>query len=175
VRLGEAWIRGRRRRLSKSHLDRNGRAARALFPHLKLLPIAEYPCGDSWGYQPLGGKTLMDRQAKPLSVGGPRVAVARFAFSSDKPGLDYLARGMQGELVGILAQFDWLTVFPILTDQPVDKAFSDMMERIDYLVRNTMQAANDAKGLTLKATKRRGKGSHTLDEIGDKATMVPLP
>jgi adenylate cyclase len=89
------------------------------------------------------GKTLMDRQAKPLSIGGPRVAVAPFAFSSDKPGLDYLAAGMQGELVGILAEFDWLTVLPVLTDQPLDKAFSDMMERIDYLVRNTVQTAND--------------------------------
>jgi hypothetical protein len=78
------------------------------------------------------GKTLMDRQAKPLSIGGPRVAVAPFAFSSDKPGLDYLAAGMQGELVGILAEFDWLTVLPVLTDQPLDKAFSDRLPRAQY-------------------------------------------
>jgi adenylate cyclase len=88
------------------------------------------------------GKTLIDRQVKPLSIAGPRVAVAPFAFSSDTPGLDYLAAGMQGELVGILAEFDWLTVFPILTDQPIDKAFSDMMGRIDYIVRNTVRTAN---------------------------------
>jgi TolB-like protein len=90
------------------------------------------------------GKTLIDRQAKPISVGGgPRVAVAPIAFSSDKPGLDYLAAGMQGELVGILAEFDWLTVFPILADQPIDKTFSNKMGRVDYIVRNTAQTAND--------------------------------
>jgi TolB-like protein len=90
------------------------------------------------------GKTLIDRQAKPISVGGgPRVAVAPIAFSSDKPGLDYLAAGMQGEPVGILAEFDWLTVFPILADQPIDKTFSNKMGRVDYIVRNTAQTAND--------------------------------
>jgi adenylate cyclase len=88
------------------------------------------------------GKTLMDRQAKPISIGGPKVAVAPIAFSSDTPGLDYLATGMQGELVGILAEFDWLTVFPIPTDQPSDKAFPDKMGRIDYIVRNTVRTAN---------------------------------
>ena len=47
---------------------------------------------------------------------------------------------MQGELVGILAEFNWLTVFPILADQPIDKAFSSMIGRVDYIVRNTAQA-----------------------------------
>jgi len=40
------------------------------------------------------GKLLIDRQAKPISIGGPRVAVAPIAFSSDTPGSDYLAAGM---------------------------------------------------------------------------------
>ncbi len=89
------------------------------------------------------GKLPIDRQAKPIFDGGdPRVAVAPIAFSSDTPGFDYLAAGMQEELVGILAEFDWLTVFPILADQPIDKAFSSMIGRIDYIVRNTAQTAN---------------------------------
>lgn len=89
------------------------------------------------------GKTLFDRQVKLISIGGgPRVAVAPIVFSSDTPGWDYLAAGLQGELVGILAEFDWLTVFPILTDQASDKPFSKMTGRVDYIVRNTAQAAN---------------------------------
>jgi TolB-like protein len=87
------------------------------------------------------GTLLIDRQAKPISIGGPRVAVAPIAFSSDAPELDYLAAGMQGELVAILAEFNWLTVFPILADQPIDKAFSSMIGRVDYIVRNTAQTA----------------------------------
>jgi TolB-like protein len=88
------------------------------------------------------GKTLFDRQEKPISIGGPRVAIAPFAFSSDKPGWDYLAAGMQGELVGILAEFDWLTVFPILTDQSIDKAVFNALGRVDYIVRSSVQVVN---------------------------------
>jgi adenylate cyclase len=88
-------------------------------------------------------KTLVERQAKPVAIGGgPRVAVAPIAFSSDAPGWDYLAAGMQGELVGILAEFDWLTVFPILTDQAIDKAVSNVIGRVDYIVRISAQTAN---------------------------------
>jgi adenylate cyclase len=119
----------------------SARTRQRLWLLLTAVLIAVFAGGMLIIFMPFG-KMLIDREAKPLSIGSPRVAVAPFAFSSDTPGLDYLAAGMQGELVGILAEFDWLTVFPFLTDQPLDKAFSNMTGRIDYLVRNTVQAAN---------------------------------
>ena len=71
-----------------------------------------------------------------------RVAVAPIDFSSEVPGRSYLAAGMQGELVGILAEFDWLIVFPIIADKAINKAPQDLKERVDYIVRMTAQAAN---------------------------------
>jgi TolB-like protein len=116
------------------------RTAKRLWLLITAVLVAVFAGGMLFVFLPLG-KLLIDRQAKPISIGGPRVAVAPIAFSSDTPGLDYLAAGMQGELVGILAEFNWLTVFPILADQPIDKAFSSMIGRVDYIVRNTAQAA----------------------------------
>jgi adenylate cyclase len=96
-----------------------------------------------WFFSPFS-KTTANRRFSPVAVaGGPRVAVAPFAYSSDKPGWDFLAAGMHGELVGILAEFDWLTVFPILTDQSIDKLDSNIMERVDYIVRGSAQVANE--------------------------------
>jgi TolB-like protein len=88
-------------------------------------------------------KALFERQAAPGHMRGPSVAVAPFTFSSDKTGWDYLAAGMQGELVGILAEFDWLTVFPILTNQSIDKAISSLTGRVDYIVRGSAQVAQE--------------------------------
>ena len=116
------------------------RTAKRLWLLITAVLVAVFAGGMLFVFLPLG-KLLIDWQAKPISIGGPRVAVAPIAFSSDTPGLDYLAAGMQGELVGILAEFNWLTVFPILADQPIDKAFSSMIGRVDYIVRNTAQAA----------------------------------
>ena len=116
------------------------RTAKRLWLLITAVLVMVLAGGMLFVFLPLG-KLLIDRQAKPISIGGPRVAVATIAFSSDTPGLDYLAAGMQGELVGILAEFDWLTVFPILADQPIDKAFSSMIGRVDYIVRSTAQAA----------------------------------
>lgn len=98
-------------------------------------------------------KTTADRRFSPVAiVGGPRVAVAPFAFSSDKPGWDYLAAGMQGELIGILAEFDWLTVFPILTDQSIDKAIFNVLGRVDYIVRCSAQVVNGKLALWVLLT-----------------------
>jgi adenylate cyclase len=116
------------------------RTAKHLWLLISAVLVTVLAGGMLFVFLPLG-KLLIDRQAKPISISGPRVAVATIAFSSDTPGLDYLAAGMQGELVGILAEFNWLTVFPILADQPIDKAFSSMIGRVDYIVRNTAQAA----------------------------------
>jgi adenylate cyclase len=98
--------------------------------------------GAFWFFSP-SGKTLTDRQSSPVAIArAPRVAVVPFAFSSDKLGWDYLPAGMQVELVGILAEFDWLTVFPILSDQSIDKAIFDVMGRVDYIVRSSAQVTN---------------------------------
>jgi adenylate cyclase len=115
------------------------RTPKRLWLLITAVLVTVFAGGMLFVFLPLG-KLLIDRQAKPIS---PRVAVATIAFSSDTPGLDYLVAGMQGELVGILAEFDWLTVFPILADQPIDKTFSNKMGRVDYIVRNTAQTAND--------------------------------
>ena len=112
------------------------RTPKRLWLLITAVLVTVFAGGMLFVFLPLG-KLLIDRQAKPIS---PRVAVATIAFSSDTPGLDYLVAGMQGELVGILAEFNWLTVFPILADQPIDKAFSSMIGRVDYIVRNTAQA-----------------------------------
>ncbi|HXW72070.1 MAG TPA: hypothetical protein VEK34_11600 [Methylocella sp.] len=89
------------------------------------------------------GKPFVERPISPVVMSrGPRVAVAPFAFSSDTPGLDYLAAGIQGELVGILSEFDWLTVFPLLADQAIDKGPPNVTGRVNYIVRGTAQAAN---------------------------------
>jgi TolB-like protein len=89
------------------------------------------------------GKTLGNRRVSPVATAGsPRVAVTPIAFSSDKPGWDYLASGLQGELIGILAEFDWLTVSPIVTDQSADTAISSVIGRADYIVRGSAQVIN---------------------------------
>src|SRR5262245_52880819 len=87
---------------------------------IRRRPSAQKKRDGGWGIR---GMRYSASEAKRLSISGPRVAVAPIAFSSDTPGLDYLAAGTQSELVGILAEFDWLTVFPIktgpLTSSPV--------------------------------------------------------
>ncbi|HEV2622987.1 MAG TPA: 1,4-alpha-glucan branching protein GlgB [Frateuria sp.] len=50
------------------------------FTHLELLPIAEYPFGGSWGYQPLG-------QYAPTARLGPPEAFARFVDRCHEAGL----------------------------------------------------------------------------------------
>jgi adenylate cyclase len=116
--------------------------------------------GGAWFLFP-SAKTLVERPTSPVAIArGPRIAVGPFAFSSNKPGWDYLAAGMQGELVGILAEFDWLTVFPILTDQSIDKAMSNVIGRVDYIVRGSAQVT-DAK-LTLWVLLTDGKTGAVL-------------
>jgi adenylate cyclase len=84
-----------------------------------------------------------DQQGKLAPIrSSPRVAVAPVAFSSDAPGLEYFAAGIQGEIVGILSEFDWLTVFPLLSDQAIDKAVANVMGHVDYVVRTSAQIAH---------------------------------
>ena len=93
---------------TKEH--RFGRAGKRLWLLITAVLVTVFAGGMLFVFLPLG-KLLIDRQAKPIS---PRVAVATIAFSSDTPGLDYLVTpGCSGELVGILAEFNWLTVFRI--------------------------------------------------------------
>ncbi len=115
---------------------------RRLWPAIAVAVVAAVACGALFVILPFG-KERIERQATPVSLGsGPRVAVAPIDFSSDVPGRSYLAAGMQGELVGILAEFDWLIVFPIIADKAIDTAPQDLKERVDYIVRLTAQAAN---------------------------------
>jgi TolB-like protein len=109
---------------------------------LTAVLVAVFGGGAFWFLFP-SAKILAERPTSPVAIAGsPRIAIGPFAFSSDKPGWDYLAAGLQGELVGILAEFSWLTVFPILTDQSIDKAISNVIGRVDYIVRSSAQVRN---------------------------------
>ena len=89
------------------------------------------------------GASPFERAAAPGTSTRPRVAVTPFVFSSDAAGQDYLAAGLQGELIGILAEFDWLTVLAAPSHRPLEQAEAEVTGKVDYIMRNMAQLAGD--------------------------------
>jgi 1,4-alpha-glucan branching enzyme len=81
--------------------------ARMGFSHVELLPIAEYPFGGSWGYQPLG-------QFAPTSRFGAPDAFARFVDRCHEAGVgvivDWVPAHFPTDAHG-LAQFDGTALY----------------------------------------------------------------
>lgn len=85
---------------------------------------------------------MNDTPASPKRA-GPRVAIAPFAFTADRPGQDYIAAGLRAELIGLLSEFEWLTVFPV--GRAIDLAGGAKPENwnIDFLVKANVQLAGE--------------------------------
>ncbi len=74
---------------------------------------------------------------------GPRIAVAPFALSADRDGQDHVGVGLQAELVALLSEFDWLSVFPLNRD--VDLTAAKPADwRVDFVVKATVRVVGDA-------------------------------
>ncbi len=73
----------------------------------------------------------------------PRVAILPVAFSSDAADQDYLAAGLQGELIGILAEFDWLTVLAAPSHRLLGQTEAEVIGKVDYVLRNMAQLAGE--------------------------------
>ena len=89
------------------------------------------------------GASPFERAAAPGTSTRPRVAVTPFVFSSDAAGQDYLAAGLQGELTGILAEFDCLAVLAAPSNRPLEQAEAEAAGKVDYILRNMAQLAGD--------------------------------
>ncbi len=85
--------------------------------------------------------------SSPPARSGPRIAVAPFAFSADRDGQSYIGVGLRAELVSVLSEFEWLTVFPL--DRNLDAGSQGKKKaRIDYLLRADVQVAGDTVVVT---------------------------
>lgn len=85
----------------------------------------------------------MNEAPQPAARGGPRIAIAPFSFTADRPGQDYIAAGLRAELIGLLSEFEWLTVFPL--GRAVDLAGGAKPQNwnIDFLVKANVQLAGE--------------------------------
>lgn len=79
---------------------------------------------------------------RPALRSGPRVAVAPFALAADRDGQSYIAVGLRAEVVSVLSEFEWLTVFP-LTRQVDLAALGKKKPKIDYLLKGNVQVSGD--------------------------------
>ncbi len=93
------------------------------------------------GWALLGGRRVELRSS-------PRIAVAPFDFSADREGQAYLGAGLRAEIVSVLSEFEWLTVFPI--SRRVDLATTKPPGRwkIDYVLKANVQAVGDSVVVT---------------------------
>ena len=77
------------------------------FSHVELMPIAEYPFGGSWGYQPLG-------LFAPSARFGPSVGFCRFVDACHKAGIGVILDWVPGHFptdAHGLARFDGTPLF----------------------------------------------------------------
>ncbi len=85
---------------------------------------------------------LATKEPKSIRI-APRVAVAPFDISADRPGMEYIASGLQGELISILSEFDWLGVFPLNVPPKIVNSFASKEGSYDYLIVTTAQLVSE--------------------------------
>ena len=73
---------------------------------------------------------------------GPRVAVAPFTLAADRDGQAYIGVGLRAEVVSVLSEFEWLTVFP-LTRRVDPETLGKRKVKVDYLLKASVQVAGD--------------------------------
>lgn len=81
--------------------------------------------------------------AAPTRRGGPRVAIAPFSFTADRQGQEYIAAGLRAELIGLLSEFEWLTVFPLGRAVDLAGGATPPNWNIDFLVKANVQLAGE--------------------------------
>ncbi len=115
--------------------------ARMGFSHIELLPIAEYPFGGSWGYQPLG-------QFAPTARFGPPDAFARFVDRCHEAGVgvivDWVPAHFPTDAHG-LARFDGTALYE--HDDPREGFHQDWNTLIYNLGRNEVSGFMIASAL----------------------------
>ncbi len=74
---------------------------------------------------------------------GPRIAVAPFALAADRDGQGYVGVGLRAEVVSVLSEFAWLTVFPLAREVDLAAIGKKKKAKIDYLLKSSVQLAGD--------------------------------
>ncbi len=81
--------------------------------------------------------------AQPFLRSGPRLAVAPFTLAADRDGQAYIGVGLRAEVVSVLSEFDWLTVFPLTRQVDLAALGKSKRSKIDYLLKASVQIAGD--------------------------------
>ncbi|MCB1539615.1 MAG: hypothetical protein KDJ25_01815 [Rhodoblastus sp.] len=104
---------------------------------LAALAIAAI-CLGVWGW----------RQFFSSARSGPRIAVAPFTLSADRDGQGYVGVGLRAEVVSVLSEFEWLTVFPLTRQADLSTLGRKKNAKIDYFLKASVQLAGEALVVT---------------------------
>ncbi|MFO1134365.1 MAG: hypothetical protein U1E30_04040 [Rhodoblastus sp.] len=92
-----------------------------------------------WGWRNYG---------QPAPRSGPRIAVAPFTLAADREGQGYIGVGLRAEVVSVLSEFEWLTVFPLTRQADLSAISKKTGSKIEYLLKASVQVAGDSLVVT---------------------------